>query len=62
MKTLFLFFMDLGRLLCAPLLLVFRVRRMHLDGSPAHTLPKGGAVLVCNGKLQKLCVMSRNRK
>ena len=48
MKTLFLFFMDLGRLLCAPLLFVFRVRRMHLDGSPAHTLPKGGAVLVCN--------------
>lgn len=40
--------LDLPRLFCAPLLLVFRLRRLGLDGKPWRGRLKGGAIVVGN--------------
>ena len=48
-SKLYLFFFDLGRVLCAPLLLFFRVKKCGTNGARVKTadLPRG-AVYVCN--------------
>ncbi|MBE6946771.1 MAG: 1-acyl-sn-glycerol-3-phosphate acyltransferase [Ruminococcaceae bacterium] len=40
--------MDLGRLVCAPLLLIFRMKRLTVDGKPYKGKLKGPAVIVAN--------------
>ena len=48
-SKLYLFFFDLGRVLCAPLLLFYRVKKRSTNGARVKTaeLPRG-AVYVCN--------------
>lgn len=40
--------MDIGRLVCLPCLLLFRIRRVCPDGSPYRGRLRGGALLVAN--------------